>query len=112
MASADHGAASRSRRQHVVGALLSFLSHHLLRLSMAPVWYWGEGAVAPTCVGVASRPDRCIVWSGQLFVDQVQSVLETQNPADAVAKADRLLADWPRTDMTGPARDGSPVRGD
>jgi hypothetical protein len=73
------------------------------------VWYWGEGAVAPTCVGVASKPDRCMVWSGQLFVDQVQSILETQSPADAVAETDRLFADWPRTDMTGPARGGSPV---
>jgi hypothetical protein len=73
------------------------------------VWYWGEGAVAPTCVGVASMPDKCMVWSGQLFVDQVQSILETQSPADAVAETDRLFADWPRTDMTGPARGGSPV---
>ena len=56
-----------------------------------------RGRGRANCVGVASRPDRYIVWSCQLFVDQVHNVLETQNPADAVAEADRLLADWPMT---------------
>lgn len=74
-----------------------FLSHHLLCLSTSPVWYLGDGAIAPACVGVASSPDIYIVWSGQLFRDQVHNVRETQDPAEAAAEVDRLLVGWPRT---------------
>jgi hypothetical protein len=73
-----------------------FLSRHLLCLSTSPARFL-EGAVAPACIGIASNPDIYIVWSGQLFRDQVRNVLESLDPADAVAEVERLLADWPGT---------------
>ena len=73
-----------------------FLSHHLLCLSTSPAWFL-QGAVAPACIGVANNPDIYIVWSGQLFRDPVHNVLESTDPADAVAEVERLLAGWPES---------------
>ncbi|MFB9234742.1 hypothetical protein ACFFWC_04210 [Plantactinospora siamensis] len=72
-----------------------FIGHELLCFATSPVWYQGEGAVAPAFIGVAADPDRYIVWSGHPSCrEPVAEILQTTDPLAAATELDRLLTDW------------------
>ena len=74
--------------------LFPFKSIYMLRFATSPLWYEGEGEVAPAYIELMPRPVRYLVYSGNPL-GIAELVLETGDPAAAAARAEELLASWP-----------------
>jgi hypothetical protein len=75
--------------------LFPFTSHNLLRLSTSSdLGMRRRDHVAPAFVAVVPDPDRYIVHSGAIGAEPATSILETPDPAAAVAEVERLLSRW------------------
>jgi hypothetical protein len=66
----------------------------MLRFAPSPRWYDGQGPVAPVHIAVLPNPDRYAVCCGA-HPRTAEVILETDNPEEAAALAESLLASWP-----------------
>ena len=75
--------------------LFPFTSHNMLRFARsADLGVWDRTKIAPVFVAVVPDPDRYLVYAGEFAEELPDPVLETDDPAAAIAEVERRLAGW------------------
>jgi hypothetical protein len=75
--------------------LYPFTRHNMLRFARsADLKVWDRTKIAPVSVAVVPDPDRYLVYAREFAEQLPDPLLETDDPAAAVAEVERLLSGW------------------